>query len=92
MYPRFKTENIAQIESSFGGLLYILSSFFYLALIVGIEVIPLRNYIQYGVFLKGRTSFSYFLPYIVILLLVSFFVFIVPLKMGQKRLAQYEDY
>ena len=46
LYPQFGTENAAQIPTSFGGLVYMMSSLCLLALIIGIEAIPVTNYLR----------------------------------------------
>ena len=46
LYPQFGTENAAQIPTSFGGLVYMMSSLCLLALIIGIEAIPVTDYLR----------------------------------------------
>jgi ABC-2 type transport system permease protein len=46
LYPQFGTENAAQIPTSFGGLVYMMSSLCLLALIIGIEAVPVTNYLR----------------------------------------------
>ncbi len=46
LYPQFGTENAAQIPTSFGGLVYMMSSLCLLALIIGIEAIPVTAYLR----------------------------------------------
>ncbi len=44
-FPRFKVENIAQIESSMGGVLYMVFSLFYIGLTIALEAVPVRMYV-----------------------------------------------
>jgi len=46
LYPQFGSENAAQIPTSFGGLVYMMSSLCLLALIIGIEAIPVTDYLR----------------------------------------------
>ncbi|HEU5303261.1 MAG TPA: hypothetical protein VFU40_01345 [Gemmatimonadales bacterium] len=46
LYPQFGTENAAQIPTSFGGLVYMMSSLSLLALVIMIEAIPVTTYLQ----------------------------------------------
>ena len=46
LYPQFGTENAAQIPTSFGGLLYMMSSLSLLAAIVMIEAGPVSSYLR----------------------------------------------
>jgi ABC-2 type transport system permease protein len=46
LYPQFGTENAAQIPTSFGGLIYMMSSLSLLALIIMIEAIPVAHYLR----------------------------------------------
>jgi ABC-2 type transport system permease protein len=46
LYPQFGTENAAQIPTSFGGLVYMMSSLSLLAAIIMIEAGPVMAYLQ----------------------------------------------
>lgn len=46
LYPQFGTENAAQIPTSFGGLVYMMSSLTLLALIIMIEAAPVTEYLR----------------------------------------------
>ncbi len=46
LYPQFGSENAAQIPTSFGGLVYMMSSLCLLGLIIGIEAIPVTDYLR----------------------------------------------
>ncbi|MGI8818740.1 MAG: putative ABC transporter permease subunit, partial [Gemmatimonadales bacterium] len=45
-YPQFGTENAAQIPTSFGGLIYMMSSLSLLALIIVIEAGQVTDYLR----------------------------------------------
>ena len=46
LYPQFGTENAAQIPTSFGGLVYMMSSLSLLAVIIMIEASPVTAYLR----------------------------------------------
>ncbi len=46
LYPQFGTENAAQIPTSFGGLVYMMSSLSLLALIITVEAVPVTAYLR----------------------------------------------
>ena len=46
LYPQFGTENAAQIPTSFGGLVYMMSSLTLLAVIIMIEAAPVTDYLR----------------------------------------------
>jgi ABC-2 type transport system permease protein len=46
LYPQFGTENAAQIPTSFGGLVYMMSSLSLLAVIIMIEAAPVAAYLR----------------------------------------------
>jgi ABC-2 type transport system permease protein len=46
LYPQFGTENAAQIPTSFGGLVYMMSSLCLLAVILVIEAAPVTEYLR----------------------------------------------
>jgi ABC-2 type transport system permease protein len=46
LYPRFDTENAAQIPTSFGGLVFMMASVSLLGVIVMIEALPVADYLR----------------------------------------------
>ncbi len=91
LYPRFDTENAAQIPTSFGGLVYMMSSLSLLAAIIMIEAGPVMTYLRidrYG----GRLSDL--IPPLVVsgILVVSICVTatIVPLRLARRRIESME--
>lgn len=89
IYPRFEVENIAQIESSFGGILYMGYSLFFLGLNLGLLALPMRMYFNWRM---GMEQFSYPLIIIVsvIILAIDVLVFGVSMYYGKKAMDNYE--
>jgi ABC-2 type transport system permease protein len=46
LFPQFSTENVAQIPTSFGGLVFMMTSLSLLALILVIEAVPVAAYLR----------------------------------------------
>jgi ABC-2 type transport system permease protein len=46
LYPQFETENAAQIPTSFGGLVFMMTTIALLALVVVIEAVPVSTYVR----------------------------------------------
>lgn len=90
MYPKFDHENPVQIESSFGGFLYMTYSFFLIAFTVAVQAMPVRMH-----FLSrfGRPGESGNLPVIIfsgiVLLAVYFIAAYFPLKKGLAQLEKH---
>ncbi len=46
LYPQFETENAAQIPTSFGGLVFMMSTVALLALVIVVEAVPVSTYLR----------------------------------------------
>ncbi|MDH3456679.1 MAG: hypothetical protein OER90_07525 [Gemmatimonadota bacterium] len=46
LYPQFETENAAQIPTSFGGLVFMMTTIALLVLVVVIEAVPVSTYVR----------------------------------------------
>jgi len=56
LYPNYDTENVAEIPTSFGGLLFMMSAVIYLGVIVLLEAWPVYLFLQAG--LQGEAGVS----------------------------------
>ena len=91
LYPQFGSENAAQIPTSFGGLVYMMSSLSLLAAIIMIEAGPVIAYlgvVRYGGKLTG------ILPELVaagiMVLVICVTTTIVPLRLALRRIEMME--
>ena len=92
LFPRFRTENAADIATGFGGLVFMMSSISYLALIIGMEAWPVY------MFLRQRAEFGYVFPGVKATLalgvgaalLLSAVVIAVSLSVARKRVGEIE--
>jgi ABC-2 type transport system permease protein len=84
-FPRFKVDNIAQIESSMGGVLYMVFSLFYIGLTIALEALPVRMYVM------GQIGSKFFSSTLLIgtvgaLMVINVLVTYLPVKMGIKAI------
>jgi len=91
LYPKFQVENISEIESSLGGLLFMVYALFYVGLIIALEALPVRSYFRYSLGLEG----SFYWPEIAIAIatfvILNLIVVWLPLTLGKKALRSYEE-
>jgi ABC-2 type transport system permease protein len=89
LFPVFNSTNIAQIESSAGGVFFIICALFYLVIHGELWAIPVRNFYFHKI---GITSMSagHLRLVGVILLVVNLAVSIIPLYAGYRKLQSIE--
>ncbi|MFH1378953.1 MAG: hypothetical protein ABII23_01625 [bacterium] len=89
-FPKFKIENIARIESSAGGILYMIFSFLYLSLVISMTAVPMRMYF-FARLARSSGSFYHvlFIAWAVLLGLSGVF-FGSSFMYGRKKLMEYE--
>lgn len=91
IYPQFGTENAAQIPTSFGGLIYMMSSLSLLALIIMIEAIPVTEYLRDQRYAQQPVGIT---PELVgagvAVILVCAAATIIPLRVGLRRIEMME--
>jgi ABC-2 type transport system permease protein len=92
VYPNLKCQNIAQVSTGFGGLMYMIYSAIFIALIIVLEAEPV--YIIFMADLRGSAITPLQWVFIVssfgvILVLIGLAVY-KPMKMGLEALHQYE--
>jgi len=87
MYPQFETENVAQIPTSFGGLVCMMTIVGLLGLVIAIEAGPVSDYIrlQQGGQPGGTTALMMGLGVVAVVCLVAT---VVPLRVAMRKLEQ----
>jgi ABC-2 type transport system permease protein len=92
MYPNFNHQNIAQVATGFGGLMFMIFSAAFVALIVALEAAPV--YVLVMAELRGVPVAGW--QWVLIVLSFSAVLFIMaaavyqPMKMGLKALSGHE--
>ena len=90
LYPQFETENAAQIPTSFGGLVFMMTTVALLAAVIVVEAIPVYGYLQ--AIYQGRpvridgTMVAAFAGVVAICGVAT----VVPLKVGLKKMEGFE--
>ena len=89
LFPRFDTENAAQIPTSFGGLLFMMASIVMIGIVITLEARPVFSYLASVSFGSERDSFEMVWGFGVSGL-VCLFATLAPIKLALKRLAVLE--
>jgi ABC-2 type transport system permease protein len=91
-YPNFRHDNITQVSTGFGGLLYMIMSALYIGVVVVLEAGPV--YILFMADTRGKVISVFQWFYIVLsflaVLAINFAVVLTPMKKGLKALSKYE--
>jgi ABC-2 type transport system permease protein len=86
IFPNFETDNTAEIPTSFGGLVFMMSAVSYLAVVVILLAWPVNGFLQarlYGV--SGGDEFTPLALGGVGALLITWACVVVPLRAGIRR-------
>jgi len=89
MFPIFKMTSIAQIESSHGGVFYILAALSYIGINVSLWALPLQNYFQIK-FGHAAVPWGSFIWVGLSLLVLNSAAVLVPFKLGVMSLKRME--
>jgi ABC-2 type transport system permease protein len=89
-YPQFGTENAAQIPTSFGGVVYMMSSLSLLALVIMIEALPVAEHLR--AWQRGQPHGPSLQLLLACALVVAVLVvaILLPLRMSVRRIEQME--
>jgi len=92
IYPRFRVENVSQIATGFGGIIYMIYALLFVGSIVILEAWPVYllfmarlGYRAIGPWQWGGIGLAFAL-----ILILNAIAVLIPMNMGQKRLSQYE--
>lgn len=90
LFPQFDTENAAQIPTSFGGLVFMMTTVTLLGLVIVVEAVPVVSYLR----ARQAGADSAFTPELGVALAVVVAVCatatILPLRIGLKRMTEME--
>ncbi|MDT8367603.1 MAG: hypothetical protein RQ745_00225 [Longimicrobiales bacterium] len=85
LHPKYDTENIAEIPTSFGGLLFMMSAVIYLGLVVLLEAWPVYLFLRAGISGEPAVSFVPLALGVLGAALLTAAVIVVPLRAGVRR-------
>lgn len=92
MYPKFRYENIAQVATGFGGLVYMIISALFMASVIVLESYPVYVFFMADLRNRAITPYQWLMISISFLLVVIILALAIykPMKMGVDSLVNYE--
>ncbi|MDR1677588.1 MAG: hypothetical protein LBS44_04265 [Deltaproteobacteria bacterium] len=92
-FPRFETENLAQVPTGYGGLIFMVTSSLSLILIIGLSAWPVVRYLQITRrMLKMGSKEIILIPLLALLvLLLAWQLWRRPFRMGREALEIYDE-
>jgi len=91
VYPKFKVENIPQIETSSGGILYMLTALFYIGLTLSLLAWPLRMHFYQKIDQLNPFGYPVVFWTLFSFLILSLLTFFLPIFWGIKKLNNLEE-
>jgi ABC-2 type transport system permease protein len=92
LYPKFKHENISQVATGFGGLIYMILTATFMAIIIVLEAGPVYLFFRADAKNLTLSGFQWFIvtaSFLIALIIISYMIY-KPMKMGEAALAEYE--
>jgi ABC-2 type transport system permease protein len=86
MYPKFKYENISEISSGTGGILFIISSLIYVGLVLVLGARPM--YVHFTQIFVGGADDLEVMSFYALVIALSFYVAIEPMRRGIRYLKE----
>jgi ABC-2 type transport system permease protein len=90
LYPQFETENAAQIPTSFGGLVFMMTTIALLALVIVLEAVPVSNYLQ----AEYNGDPLHFTPWMILaflgVIVICLSAIVFPLRVGLAKMESFE--
>jgi len=90
LYPQFETENAAQIPTSFGGLVFMMTTISLLGLVIVVEAIPVTAYLRARQAGMPPSLTPELVLTMVVVVAVCAIATLVPLRIGLKRMSEME--
>ncbi len=90
LYPQFETENAAQIPTSFGGLVFMMTTVALLALVIVVEAIPVYSYVRASFEGQPVPVNGMMIGAFVAVVLVCGLATYVPLRVGLRKMEGFE--
>ena len=90
LYPQFETENAAQIPTSFGGLVFMMTTISLLGLVIVVEAIPVTGYLRARQAGMAPGLTPELVLTMVVVVAVCAIATLVPLRIGLKRMSEME--
>ena len=90
IYPKFVSDNTADIASSYGGIIYMILSMIYIGLSIVLIAVPVNSH--YSLKVIGTTNYSnnFIIIAVVIFFILQLITLVVPMWLGEKSLNELE--
>jgi ABC-2 type transport system permease protein len=92
VFPKFKHENVAQIPTGFGGIVYMLLAMLFIGAVIALEAWPVFKIFSARIFGRHIAVLEWIAIYFsfVLVAAVNILALILPMKIGYKRLTERE--
>lgn len=90
LYPQFETENAAQIPTSFGGLVFMMSTIALLAVVIVIEAVPVYAYLRANYLGEPVRANAVMMGAFALVAAICGIATVVPLRVGLRRMERFE--
>jgi ABC-2 type transport system permease protein len=90
LYPQFETENAAQIPTSYGGLVFMMSTIALLAAVIVVEAVPVSGYLRAALAGEPVSIDARMIAAFAVVALICFLATLIPLRVGLKKMEQFE--
>ncbi len=90
LYPQFETENAAQIPTSFGGLVFMMTTIGLLALVIVIESVPVYRYLRAAFNDEPLAISPLMIAAFLLVIGVCVGATVVPLRIALRKIEQFE--
>jgi len=90
LFPQFDTENAAQIPTSYGGLVFMMSTIALLAAVIVIEAVPVSTYLRASFRGEPITFNVWMIGAFAAVVLICAAATIIPIVVGLRRMEQFE--
>ncbi len=90
LYPQFETENAAQIPTSYGGLVFMMSTIALLAIVIVIEAVPVSNYLRSAVAGDSVTVDVWMIGAFAAVVVICTLATAIPLRVGLRKMEGFE--
>jgi ABC-2 type transport system permease protein len=90
LYPRFDTENAAQIPTSFGGMVFMMSAILLLGVVLVLEAAPVLGYLRAQLNGQEPVPGPWMIGSLVGVVVLCLTMTIVPIRLGLRRVEQME--
>jgi ABC-2 type transport system permease protein len=90
LYPQFETENAAQIPTSYGGLVFMMTTIALLGVVIVIEAIPVSSYLRAAFQGEPVHVSAWMIGAFAAVAAICTLAVVLPLRIGLRRMEQFE--